>query len=203
MEPEQPTKETKERNQYLQKNEKTKEICRLFKKRIAPFINLNLKNNAIYKKNQFIDLLIHMGMTRDFAENGSKTLKEIKGTNNPDADTLLYHLKNYEQYKDLHRMFTTLFEIIWEMTKTANLFDIRKQYDVAIDFTEWYFYGDRSAPMVVGKKPERGTTKCYKFATINIVEAGKRFTMLALPVGPFDNKEQNPRNTIELCSGTN
>jgi len=190
LEPEQPTKETKERNQYLQKNEKTKEICRLFKKRIAPFINLNLKNNAIYKKNQFIDLLIHMGLTHDFAENGSKTLKELKGTNNPDADTLLYHLKNYEQYKDLHRMFTTLFEIIWEMTKTANLFDIRKRYDVAIDFTEWYFYGDRTAQMVVGKKPERGTTKCYKFATINIVESGKRFTMLALPVGPFDNKNK-------------
>ena len=44
--------------------------------------------------------------------------------------------------------------------------------------------------MVVGKKPERGTSKCYKFATINIVEAGKRFTLLALPVGPFDNKDR-------------
>jgi hypothetical protein len=27
------------------------------------------------------------------------------------------------------------------------------------------------------------------FATINIVEAGKRFTILALPVGPFDEKK--------------
>lgn len=188
--PETPQKETKERNRYLQKKDKTKDLCRLFKKRIAPFINLNLKHNTIYKKNQYIDLLIHMGMTQDFAENGSKTLKELKGTHNPDADTLLYHLKNYDQYKDLHRMFTTLFEVIWEMTKTANLFDIRKKYDVAIDFTEWYFYGDRSTPMIVGKKPERGTTKCYKFATITIVETAKRFTMLAVPVGPFDNKNK-------------
>jgi putative transposase len=44
--------------------------------------------------------------------------------------------------------------------------------------------------MIVGKKPDRGTTKCYKFATINIVETGKRFTLLVLPVGPFDTKEQ-------------
>jgi putative transposase len=44
--------------------------------------------------------------------------------------------------------------------------------------------------MIVGKEPDRGTSKCYKFATINIVEAGKRFTLLALPVGPFDNKEK-------------
>jgi len=197
LEPKKPHKKTKERNQYLQKNDKTKEICRLFKKRFAPFINLNLKNNTIYKKTQFIDLIIHIGMTKDFAENGSKTYKELRGENNPDADTLLYHLKNYTNYKDLHRMFTTLFEIVWEMTRTANIFYIRKKYDVAVDFTEWYFYGDRSAPMVVGKKPERGTTKCYKFATINIVESGKRFTVLALPVGPFDNKNKILENLIQ------
>jgi hypothetical protein len=193
---EKPEKETKERNQYYQKNDKTKEICRLFKKRFAPFINLNLKNNILYKKNQFIDLIIHLGMTKDFAENGSKTYKELRGQDNPDADTLLYHLKNYTNYKDLHRMFTTLFEIIWEMTRTANLFDVRKRYDVAVDFTEWYFYGDRGATMVVGKEPERGTSKCYKFATINIVESGKRFTLLALPVGPFDTKEDVLRRLL-------
>ena len=196
LEIEKPEKETKERNQYIQKNEKTKEICRLFKKRFAPFINLNLKNNTIYKKNQFIDLLVHMGMTRDFAENGSKTYKELRGMNNPDADTLLYHLKNYTDTKDLHKMFTTLFEIVWEMARKVNLFDIRKHYDVAIDFTEWYFYGDRGATMVVGKEPDRGTSKCYKFATINIVESGKRFTVLALPVGPFDIKEEILRKLL-------
>jgi putative transposase len=194
---EKPQKETKERNHYYQKNDKTKEICRLFKKRFTPFINLNLKNNTLYKKNQFINLLIHMGMTKDFAENGSKTYKELRGQKNPDADTLLYHLKNYTDTKSLHKMFVTLFEIVWEMSRKINLFDIRKHYDVAIDFTEWYFYGDRSAPMVVGKAPERGTSKCYKFATINIVESGKRFTLLALPVGSFDKKEDVLR--ILLC----
>ena len=43
--------------------------------------------------------------------------------------------------------------------------------------------------MVLGKMPERGTDKCYKFITINIVENGKRFTLLALPVGHFNTKE--------------
>ncbi len=200
LSPEQPHKETKERNLHLQRNDKIKEICRLFKKRFTPFINLHLKNNAIYKKTQFIDLMIHMGMTRDFAENGSKTYKELRPqVGCPDADTLLYHLKNYIDMNDLHRMFTTLFEIVWEMTRKINLFDIRKHYDVAIDFTEWYFYGDRGAPMVVGKEPERGTSKCYKFATINIVEAGKRFTLLALPVGPFDTKEQVLRKLLSYA----
>jgi putative transposase len=129
-------------------------------------------------------------MTRDFAENGSKTLKELKDNKTPDADTLLYHIKNHNDLKEIQRMYLTLFEILWTMIKQSNTIDIHKQYDVAIDFTEWFYYGDRSTPMVVGKKPERGTSKCYKFATINIVEAGKRFTLLALPVGPFDNKDK-------------
>jgi len=190
LEPERIRKQTKERSQSLQKNKKTKDICRLFKRRFAPFLDLNLNQNTIYTKNQFIDLMIHMGQTRDFAENGNKTFRELRSCGCPDADTLLYHLKNYQNRKQLHKMFITLFEIIWEMARKSNTFDIRKRYDIAIDFTEWYFYGDRSAPMVIGKEPDRGTTKCYKFATINIVEAGKRFTLLALPVGPFDEKEK-------------
>jgi len=188
LEPEKPKKETKKRNQYYQKRDKAREIARLFKKRFAPFINLNLKNNTLYKKNQFIDLLTHMGQTRDFAENGNKTFKELRPiVGCPDADTLLYHLKKYPDHKDVHRMFTMLFEIVWEMARKNNLFDIRKRYDVAIDFTEWYFYGDKSSFMVVGKEPDRGTAKCYKFITINIVEAGKRFTLLALPVSALGN----------------
>ena len=43
--------------------------------------------------------------------------------------------------------------------------------------------------MVVSKKPERGAASCYKFATINIVDSGKRFTLLAIPVSGIDNKE--------------
>lgn len=188
LEPEKPKKKTKERNQYYQKRDKAREIARLFKKRFAPFINLNLKNNTIYKKNQFIDLLIHLGQTRDFAENGNKTFKELRPfAGCPDADTLLYHLKKHPGHKDVQKMFTTLFEVVWEMARKNNMFDVRKRYDVAIDFTEWYFYGDKSSFMVVGKQPEKGTAKCYKFITINIVEAGKRFTLLALPVSALDN----------------
>jgi len=190
FESEKPNKSTKIRNQYLQKNAKIKEICRLLKKRLSPFIKLNLNHNTIYTKNQFVDLIIHMGMTRDFAENGSKTFRELRTSISPNADTLLYHLKNYNDFREIQQMYLTIFEIIWNMTKQSNIIDHHKRYDVAVDFTEWYFYGDRNSPMIVGKKPDRGTTKCYKFATINIVESGKRFTLLALPVGPFDSKEQ-------------
>jgi len=190
LEPKRPKKLTKKRNQDLQRKKNTKEVCKLIKKRFSPFFDFKLRHNTVYQKNQFIDLMLHMGMTHDFAENGSKTLKELKDNKTPDADTLLYHIKNHNDLKEIQKMYLTLFEILWTMIKQSNTIDIQKTYDVAIDYTEWFYYGDRSTPMIVGKKPERGTCKCYKFATINIVEAGKRFTLLALPVGPFDNKDE-------------
>jgi len=73
---------------------------------------------------------------------------------------------------------------------SKNLFDARRRADIAIDFTEIFYYGNRRTPMVVGKMPERGTDKCYKFITLNIVESGKRFTLLALPVSNLNSKEE-------------
>ena len=125
-------------------------------------------------------------MTNDFAENGSKTFIEQRKTG-PNGDTLLYHLKNYRSIDQIQEMFRIIFDIIFETARRYNMF--KKPVDIAIDFTEWLFYGDKNAPMVVEKKPERGTTHCYKFATVNIVEGDKRFTLFALPVGPFDRKE--------------
>ncbi len=188
--PDPPKKKTQKRNQKIILDKKSKQICKTFKKRFSPFINLNLNHNTVYSKNQYINMMIHMAQTRDFAENGSKTFKQLQGMKNPDADTLLYHLKKYGNRDKLNRLFLSLFEIVWNMNLQTNTFDKRKPYDVAIDYTEWYYYGDRNTPMIVGKEPDRGTSKCYKFATINIVEAGKRFTLLALPVGPFDRKEE-------------
>jgi hypothetical protein len=56
-------KPTKARNQYYIRDKKTREICQLVKKRFSPFMDFKLNNNTIYKKKQFIDLMIHMGMT--------------------------------------------------------------------------------------------------------------------------------------------
>lgn len=186
LNPEKPKKINKLRNQFLIKSEKTIEISRIIKKKLSPFININLNHNAIYRKNEFIDLMIHMGTTRDFAENGCATLRILRRCIGPDADTLFYHLESYSDVKEIEQMFTVLSEIVWDMARKNKLFN--KKVDVAIDFTGWHFYGDKNTPMITMMKFDKGTTKYYKFATINIVESGKRFTLLALPVGPFDDK---------------
>lgn len=188
LEPTKTEKQTKDRNQRRLKRENTSEICKLFKKRITPFIKIKQHHNTKYPKQELLNLLLHLGLTQDFAENGSKVYREIR-RHGPDADTLLYHLKKYDNLGELQKMFENVSEVVWNMARQANLFDPRKKLDVAIDTTEWFYYG-RNGVMVTSKKPERGTSKCYKFATINIVENGKRFTLFAIPVNVLEDREK-------------
>ena len=187
LQPEKPKRKSSDRTFYHQKNLKTREISKIFKKRFTSIMDLNIQNKTIYSKNDFINLVLHMCNTGDYAENGGRVLK-INRAKSPEGETLLYHLKNYRDIDQIKRMFITMFEMIWEAAKKANHFP--RVCDCSIDYTNWHFYGNKNAPMVMEMKPDRGTTHCYKFATINISEKKQRFTLLAIPVGPFDNKEE-------------
>ncbi|RLI60849.1 MAG: hypothetical protein DRO67_08615 [Candidatus Asgardarchaeum californiense] len=163
--PQQPEKKLAQRTIYHNKQQKTREISKQFKKRFSTLLDLNIDKNALYSKNDFINLLLHMCNTNDFAENGSHTFK-LQQQKTPNGDTLLYHLKNYDDLDQLKRMFVSMFEMIWETARKANHFP--RTVDCSIDYTSWHFYGDKNAPMVTEMKPYRGTTHCYKFTTINI-----------------------------------
>ena len=189
LEPDKPKKETKERNQRLQKNNKSKEICRIIKRRLSPFINFHQHHNVIYTKQDLINLLIYLAKTQLCAEQGAESYKQ-KEKQGPSGKTILYHLKKYQDIREIQRMFEVLYEIIWDIARQNNLFNPRKRLDLAIDYTDLLYYGNRQTPMVVGTKPKDGTDSCYRYATINIVEGGKRFTLLALPVSALDDKER-------------
>jgi putative transposase len=171
------------------KNNKTKEIGKYIKKRLSSLIDLNLHQKTKYTKKDFIDLLLHMCERNDYAENGGKSFK-IKRNKSPNGDTLLYHLKKYNDINHIKRNFTTIFEMIWESARKNNIINIRRKVDIAVDYTEINYYGKKNTPMIRDKKPERGAKYCYKFITIDIVENNKRFTLFALTVGPLDTQEQ-------------
>ena len=44
--------------------------------------------------------------------------------------------------------------------------------------------------MVCETRPQKGTTHRFRFATINIVEGGRRFTLLAIPMSMFSQKHE-------------
>jgi putative transposase len=172
-------------------NNKTKELqklCKLIKKNIYPFLNFPLHYTAKYDTNTFLDLLTHVAMNHDFTENGSKTFRFVKKERTPSADVLLYHISKFK-LEEVKFMFQKVFEKIFEIANKNKVFK-KRRLDVAIDLHDWLYYGDKNDSMVVETKPKKGTTHCFRFATINIVESGKRFTLLALPMNVFDRKHK-------------
>ena len=59
----------------------------------------------------------------------------------------------------------------------------------AIDFTDIEWYGEE-LPFIVRGKAKNGTDRFIRFATIGVVEDGKRFILKVLPVTPLSCKEK-------------
>lgn len=158
-------------------------ISKLAKKIAYPFIDFNIHYTSKYKNNIFLDLLAHTAIEHDFTENGSKTFR-INKQKSPVARTLLYHI-NKLKINSVMEMFTKSSEEIFKLAKQSNVFKNRK-FDIAIDYHDIPYWGDKSNPMLVRTPKEQGTTYAFRFATVAIVEHGRQFTLLTLPVSPLD-----------------
>ncbi len=193
-----PSRKAGYRTRLKRKKEKMGAARKFIRKKIFPKLWLESKHNSIFKRNDFLDLLMYIGLTGSFAEDGSFCLNmENPDKKVPNGDTRLYHLKKLGNRKRIHDVYREVFDAINTVAKSNNLFN--RPVDVAIDFTDELFYGNKNADYVVATKPQKGTNWCYRFASINIVENGKRLTLLAVPVGPFDFKDQVVDNLVEYA----
>ena len=68
---------------------------------------------------------------------------------------------------------------------------------VAIDFTDIEWYGEE-LPFTVRGKAKNGTDRFIRFATIGVVEDGKRFTLKVLPVTPLSCREKVVKELIDF-----
>jgi len=117
----------------------------------------------------------------------------------PDPDTVFYHLKKskgddtQKELEKLQRSFSNAKEVIYEMIneteqlqKPVNIkIGFKDDFvDISFDYTEWFYYGNINAkPLrghVSGKKPERGTSYCFKFLAADAIGSRKRLTFDAV-----------------------
>ena len=179
------------------KTNELKKLCKLIKKTIYPSLDFKPHYTAKYNTKKFLDLLTHVAMNHDFTHNGSQTFRFVMKENTPASNTLLYHIRKLD-IQELKNNFKKAFEEIFKIAKKNNVFKKRK-LDVAIDLTDQLYYGDKNDFMVCETKPQKGTTHCFRFATINIVENGRRFTLLALPMHAFDEKYKIVNELIDYA----
>ena len=177
------------------KSKEIKRITKLLKKKVYPSINLKMHHNSKYSETDFLDLLTYVAITHDFTNNGSKTFELLK-ENTPASNTVIHRIKKLDS-EYVEKLFMKTFDkLIKEATKYK---PFRERVDLAIDITEQMYYGDKNDYMVCETKPKDGTSHCFRYITINIVENGKRFTLLALPMHKFTTKAKVVRKLIEYA----
>ena len=165
-------------NRY-QQSRLLNETWALVNKVVKPNIKFKTHHNVRYSQDDFLKLITFAGINHDFAEGTSRYFNLASKKGCPDADTVLYHLKKFDE-RELIGIFDSIIDEILALAKGKGA--LSGKVDVAIDATEDLYYGDKTDPMVVGTKPQKGTSRAYRYATLTIVEPGCRFTVKVIPM---------------------
>ncbi|MGA2122501.1 MAG: transposase [Methanoregula sp.] len=178
---------TRHKANHQQRSNLIKKTWDLVQKVVIPNLKLKTHHNCKYSYNDFFKLLTFAGINNGCAEGSANNLNFLSDEECPNGDTLLYHLKKFTTI-ELLESYEKITDQIISMAKNRGL--LNGPVDCAIDFTDELYYGDRKDPMVVGTKPQKGTSKAFRFATITIIEDECRLTIRALPVGKDTPKHE-------------
>jgi len=142
-------------------------------------------NNARYPDTAFHDLQSHMGMTNTAAEQGTtlfadQTTREV---GSPDGDTYLHTIKQFSR-RELREHFDEVNQQLFEKLTQQEVQGLTdRSVTVAVDITNWEYYGDRAdAEMVLGTKSGDEHEWAYRFATLTVVGENVAFTPAMVPV---------------------
>lgn len=157
-------------------------------------IELVKGSNAIYSDSEFFLVLSWAGINQISIQESAEQLKEM-GYTVPSVDTILNRLSN-QPYHILEKGFDKSFQSLLSKAAKRHLFN--RPVVVAIDLTDIEWYGE-DLPFIVISKTKNGTNRFIRFATIAIVEDGKRFTLKVLPITPFSNRAKIVKQLVEYA----
>ena len=148
-------------------------------------VDLKIRANSTYQQEDIFSLILTASVNTTSVESTVIELKDIKNKKGtPSADTVLYHIER-QDLKELEYQLEQATNSSHQMAERRRLFG--KYAAVAIDIHEIPYYGEVNNPFIMGCKHKNGTSYCYKYATIDIVEKNQRFTLKAIPLTPLSN----------------
>lgn len=177
-------------------DKKFKEISNFLKWKVFPELKFPRADNITYDDIEFLDLLTFTGMRNVCTTEGYNLFTELTDRDIPHADTLLHHVRNTDR-GEIYRMYEEGNEKILNLAKERGRLD--REVDVAIDFTNVRYYGDKNDEMVIETKPKDGTSHAYQFATLKIVSGGEHYTLRAVPVGKFRGKKSVVESLLDYA----
>lgn len=148
-------------------------------------INLGLGKNSTYAQSNILNIVLWASVNTTSVESSVFELKEINEKKNiPSADIVFHHIER-QIYSELQIQLEHVTNFSCQMAERRRLFG--KYAAVAIDIHDIPYYGKVNNPRIMGCKHKNGTSYCYKYATIDIVEKNQRFTLKAIPLTQLSN----------------
>lgn len=159
------------------------------------YLKFPANKNRLYTSSDINQCLIQLSLSQSYAESGLTNLSEKCDTPNkvPTGRTFRGRIERLSE-KQIRDALIQANDQVLLILKSYSIF--RRKAAVAIDYTREPFYGNPDAKNVLGGKQERGTTWGYTYASIDIVEAGRRLTLYTLTVNQFTEKAQTVEKLI-------
>ncbi len=153
------------------------------------YLQFPVAKNSLYISSDINQCLIQLSLSQSYAESGLADLSEKCNTPNkvPTGRTFRGRIERLAE-KQIRNALIQANDQILLILRSHCLF--RRKAVVAIDYTRQPFYGDPDAKNVIGGKQENGTTWGYTYASIDIVEAGRRLTVYSSTVNQFSEKAE-------------
>ena len=175
-------------------DKKFHKVSNFLKWRVFPAINFLRDDNNKYDDIEILDLLTFTAMRNVCTNEGYNLLSDFIEKDIPTPQNVLHHIRKLEKQK-IYGMFDQANKRILDLAKEKGRLD--RPVDVAIDFTNVMYYGDKNDEMVKEVKPKNGTSHAYQFATIKIVSGGELYTLKAIPVHKLSDKKEVVERLLE------
>lgn len=145
---------------------------------LPELFGFEVKPRSLYKKADYISLLVNASILNTYAEGMSNVSRELRN-HTPTGETALTYFKSIERYELQSVVSIVLGEQVDELKSRWLL---KRSVPIAFDWHDEMIYGDENAEMVNGTKPKDGSTYAYQFLTASVLINGRRLTVVLTPI---------------------
>ena len=175
-------------------------LVRELRAKTFPYLRLKRDDSTEVSKDAALRVLVAAANGNAFINDAAKNL-DLKpwydGDEVPTGQTLIYHIRKSSR-EQITRMFMEANEPLFELADDHGYFE--DSAEVAIDITDWPFYGDKDADSYVrGTKPGRNYSRAWKYITLSLVGTDTPLTLLVLPVRKKTNAPYYVRRLLRLA----
>ncbi|MGB9914959.1 MAG: transposase [Candidatus Bathyarchaeales archaeon] len=153
------------------------------------YLQFPAAKNSLYSSSDINHCPIELSLSKNYAESGLACPSEKYSLPNrvPTGRTFRGRIERLAE-KQIREALIAANDEVLLILRCYSIF--KRKATVAIDYTRQPFYGDPATKNVTGGKHERGTSWGYIYASIDVVEAGRRLTVYSCTVNQFSEKAE-------------